>query len=77
MYAHSLDPHSNSFSKSLAECLGFAHLQRENLTTRQRCEGCIRAKGLGNACMKNKVLNEPKLRHSIWEQELLPYKKQT
>lgn len=49
---HSLDPNSNGFSKSLAECLSFAHLQGEDLTTSQRCEGSIRAKGLGNACIK-------------------------
>lgn len=48
---HLLDPHSNGFSKSLAECLSFAHLQGEDLTTSQCCEGCIRAKGLGNACI--------------------------
>lgn len=56
MFAHSLDPHSDGFSKSLAECLGLAHLQGEDLTTGQRCEGCIKAKRLGDACIKNNNL---------------------
>lgn len=53
-FAHSLDPHSDSFPKSLAERLSFAHFQREDLTAGQRCERCVRAKRLGDACMKTK-----------------------
>lgn len=48
---HLLDPYSNGFSKSLAECFSFAHLQGEDLTSSQRSEGRIRAKGLGNPCI--------------------------
>ena len=54
MCAHSLDPHSDGFSKSLAESLGLAHFQGEDLTTGQSCEGCVRAKRLGDACRKKK-----------------------
>lgn len=69
MLPHSLDPHSNGFSESLAECLGLAHLQGEDLTTSQRCEGCIRSKRLGDACIK-KTKSQLNLGY-IWEQELL------
>lgn len=53
--AHSLDPHSDGFPKSLAECLGLAHFQGEDLTTSQCCEGCVRAKRLGDACRKENL----------------------
>ncbi len=69
---HLLDPHSDGFSKSLAECLGLAHLQGEDLTTSQGCEGCIGAKRLGDACMtkQNKTSAELILDYLVWEQEL-------
>lgn len=75
VFAHSLDPHSDGFSKSLAECLGLAHLQGEDLTSGQRCEGCIRAKRLGDACIKNNISAEPMLSQCVWEQELLLWRK--
>lgn len=62
LFAHSLDPHSNSFSKSLAECLSLAHFQREDLAASQRCEGRVRAKRLSDTCRKS-IFSEDSL---IW-----------
>ena len=46
----SLDPDSDGLAEGLRESLRLAHLQREDLTPRDGCEGCVRAKCLGHPC---------------------------
>lgn len=51
MFIYSLNPYSNGLPKSLAECFSLAHLEREDLTPSQSCEGCILSKRLSNTCI--------------------------
>lgn len=56
LLARLLDPHSDGLPEGLAERLSLAHLQREDLTPGQSCEGCVGAKRLSNACINKKTI---------------------